>query len=344
MDAPLVSIVIPVHNGANYLRAAIDSALAQENGAFETLVVNDGSDDHGATEAIALSYGDKIRYFAKPNGGVASALNFGLWNMRGDLFSWLSHDDVYLPGKCAAQRKFWIDGADPRAVVYSDFDLIDADGRRAPGRPCPVLRDADALLSIWGGEARLNGCAVLIPKDLLAGAGGFDETLPTTQDYDLWMRLAPTVRFRKFPEVVLLSRHHPAQGSRIAARAHRLECAALYARHVPSLLEYVRAADGGFRQAATLLAGGVAQRAGDFGLSCMGGLFRAFQRDLTPAERRLLFSRLIPQLPRTALRLLWWNLPARLRDALRPTAYAVIGATRKAAFRLAASRALLKLK
>src|SRR5256885_962105 len=94
---PLVSIVIPVYNGSNFLRQAIDSALAQTYQNREIIIVNDGSRDDGKTEAAALSYGDKIRYAAKPNGGCGSALNHGIGLMRGDYFSWLSHDDVYYP-------------------------------------------------------------------------------------------------------------------------------------------------------------------------------------------------------------------------------------------------------
>ena len=90
---PLVSIVIPVYNGSNYMREAIDSALNQSYDNIEVIVVNDGSTDNGATEAIALEYGDRIRYIAKENGGVATALNEGIKAMKGDYFSWLSHDD-----------------------------------------------------------------------------------------------------------------------------------------------------------------------------------------------------------------------------------------------------------
>ena len=94
---PLVSIVIPVYNGADYLSECIDSALAQTYSNIEILVINDGSVDDGATEAVAQSYGDRIRYFRKENGGVSSALNLGIQHMRGDYFSWLSHDDRYEP-------------------------------------------------------------------------------------------------------------------------------------------------------------------------------------------------------------------------------------------------------
>ena len=90
---------MPVYNGANYVREAIDSALAQTYDNIEIIVVNDGSSDGGRTEEICLAYGDKIRYFSKPNGGVASALNLAVREMTGEYFSWLSHDDLYYPQK-----------------------------------------------------------------------------------------------------------------------------------------------------------------------------------------------------------------------------------------------------
>ena len=79
---PKVSIVIPVFNGANYLTSAIESALEQTYEDKEIIVVDDGSVDDDATKEIAKSYGDKIRYYLKENGGTSSALNFGIKNMK----------------------------------------------------------------------------------------------------------------------------------------------------------------------------------------------------------------------------------------------------------------------
>ena len=88
ISSPLVSIVIPVYNGSNYLKEAIDSALAQTYKNIEVLVINDGSNDDDLTNEIAFSFGDKIKYYKKENGGVSSALNYGISKMKGDYFSY----------------------------------------------------------------------------------------------------------------------------------------------------------------------------------------------------------------------------------------------------------------
>src|SRR5262245_18482633 len=91
-DLPLVSIVIPVYNGANFVADAIESALQQTYSRTEIIVINDGSTDDGATAQVAQIYGSRIRYYEKANGGCGSALNYGIERMRGEYFSWLSHD------------------------------------------------------------------------------------------------------------------------------------------------------------------------------------------------------------------------------------------------------------
>src|ERR1051326_243987 len=101
MSNPTVSVVMPVYNGENYLRSAIESVLSQTFQDFEIIVIDDGSKD--STPAIAQSYGDRVRYVRQENAGVAAAVNHGIAVARGRYFAWLSHDDFYAPEKLAAQ-------------------------------------------------------------------------------------------------------------------------------------------------------------------------------------------------------------------------------------------------
>ena len=84
---------------------------------IEVLVINDGSTDGGLTRDIALSFGNCIRYIEKPNGGVSTALNFGITEMRGDYFSWLSHDDIYLPYHIESQVETLIKTPEADSVI-----------------------------------------------------------------------------------------------------------------------------------------------------------------------------------------------------------------------------------
>ncbi len=119
--SPLVTIVIPVYNGGDYLNESIQSALSQTYKNIEVIVVNDGSTDSGVTRNIALSYGDKISYYEKENGGVSSALNLGIKKMNGQYFSWLSHDDLYSSEKIEKQLTYALNSHDKSdVIVYSD--------------------------------------------------------------------------------------------------------------------------------------------------------------------------------------------------------------------------------
>lgn len=222
---PKVSIVIPVYNGSNYLREAIESALAQTYGNCEVLVVNDGSSDNGATRDIALSYGERIRYFEKENGGVSTALNMGIYEMHGEYFSWLSHDDLYHPHKIAVQIDSLRSFSDT-VVLYSDYEFIDQSGGGLGVNRVEIIPPERMRLALIV-SAPVNGCTVLIPKICFDRVGVFDERLLANQDYDFWFRLAKEFRFIHIPEVLIKSRLHPDQGSHAVA-GHYRECAELH--------------------------------------------------------------------------------------------------------------------
>ena len=212
---PLVSIIIPVYNGSNYLREAIDSALAQTYQNIEILVINDGSNDDGATEAIAQSYGNKIRYFSKLNGGVSTALNLGIKNMKGQYFSWLSHDDLYYPNKIERQMNL-VNSlqqiADDNYIIASNVEILFENGLK--NRP-QIHKNTFKHIGIFlatSARVGLNGCSLLIPKAVL-DHNQFDARKKFTQDYDLWFRLRHQCKFYLVPECLVISRRHNQQDS-----------------------------------------------------------------------------------------------------------------------------------
>lgn len=193
---PLVSIVIPVYNGANYMKEAIDSAINQTYKNIEVLVINDGSDDNGETEKIALSYGDKIRYFYKENGGVSSALNLGIREMKGEYFSWLSHDDVYFDTKIENQVNALLTAGDDNVIAYcktvfinKKSVLINKEWHKNSLKPNQLNDYKDSLLSILK-DGVFSGCALLIPKRIFIDNNlFFDENMRYAQDVCMWYQI-----------------------------------------------------------------------------------------------------------------------------------------------------------
>ncbi|WP_285295197.1 glycosyltransferase [Aureimonas altamirensis] len=213
-DEPLVSIIIPVFNGADYLSDAIDSALAQTYSNVEIIIVNDGSDDNGMTEEVIRAYGDQVRSIHKENGGVASALNAGISAMRGTYFSWLSHDDIYLPRKVERQLAIALAYTEP-TVVYGNFQTIDASGHVLETHDVCRSNENASEDSLWLVlEVKLCGCAMLVPSVCIQGDKPFDERLPTTQDYVLWFELAREYKFVPCGESLVQMRLHSGQGSK----------------------------------------------------------------------------------------------------------------------------------
>jgi len=215
---PLVSIVIPVYNGSDYLKHAIDSALAQKYENCEVLVINDGSTDEGKTESIALAYGDKIRYFSKENGGVATALNFGVEKMQGEYFSWLSHDDVYLPNKISGQIKILAGLKDKQTVLFGGFQVIDENGEYQfeldpiGDKQYTQEQMSTPLFALF--RVVVHGCSLLLHKNHFGRIGLFDKTLPTTQDYEFFFRLMRNQNVYFHSDLFLQVRRHKNQGIR----------------------------------------------------------------------------------------------------------------------------------
>lgn len=209
---PKVSIIIPVYNGSDYLSLAIDSALAQSYENIEVIVVNDGSSDNGATDKIAKSYGDRIRYYKKENGGVSTALNLAIDKMKGDYFSWLSHDDLYLKDKVKNQVDFLNTLPNEDSVIYADFELVNETGDLI--ERCILDHDLLERVPIYSLlRGMINGITMLVPSKVFKTHGKFDESLRCAQDYDMWFRLLGSYSFVHQQEVLTQTRIHSLQGT-----------------------------------------------------------------------------------------------------------------------------------
>lgn len=230
---PLVSIVIPVYNGSNFLREAIDSALAQTYENLEILVINDGSNDNGATEKIALSYGNKIRYFSKENGGTSTALNLGIANMRGEYFSWLSHDDLYYPQKIsrAVEELSKLENKD--TIIISDLDGMNEDYTKTfptalyqQHRDEYPSRNSSYLYPVVYNKT--HGCTHLFSKRVFEKVGLFDVESLIAHDFEFYYRA-----FAEFPhlyinEVLVTARESSTRQGRRSHTRGNIEYSLLY--------------------------------------------------------------------------------------------------------------------
>jgi len=213
---------------------AIESALAQTYSNVEVLVINDGSTDN--TGEIAKSYGDKIRYFSKENGGVASALNLGIKEMHGEYFSWLSHDDLYTPDK--VEKNIEALKNDRYRIVYSDFSHIDKDGNFIgiiSAKNLHPTADYEYWLFpiIFG---LIHGCSLLLHRKHFQEHGVFDEHLKCTQDFDLWFRMFRNQKLIYLDEVLVKGRQHEGQTS-VTSEKNTKESDILWVKMLTALTE-----------------------------------------------------------------------------------------------------------
>lgn len=195
MSDPKVSIIIPVYNGSNYISFAIESAMSQTYQNIEIIVVNDGSTDNGETERVVLSYGNRVRYFYKDNGGVSSALNYGITKMTGEYFSWLSHDDMY--EECKIQdsvdllRKYNL--LNEKCIAFTGGYFIDSHNKSIKNFRVKFQKEriysGVEVVNYMTKNGAINGCCMLIPKFAFENVAMFNEELRYSQDSLMWYQL-----------------------------------------------------------------------------------------------------------------------------------------------------------
>ena len=199
VEAPDISVVVPVHNGERYLAECIQSVLDQHHAALELLVIDNGSTDGTADVARAFS---AIRYFHLPDKGLSRALNHGLEHCRGAFLAFLDADDLWPPNRLALQLEAFARNPDVELVFGHVEQFIS-----------PELEEsAKAKLSIR--DARLPGRyrgTMLIRTGSFWRVGPFEPSMDFAEFIDWYMRAAERkIREVMLPEVLTLRRIHGA--------------------------------------------------------------------------------------------------------------------------------------
>lgn len=196
MYKPLVSIIIPVYNGADYVAEAIESAINQTYKNIEIIVIDDGSTDNGKTDEVIQKYESKIKYIKKENGGVSSALNLGIKEMKGDYFSWLSHDDKYELDKIEKQINLLNKYDNQKNLIaLCGTQQIDKNSKNISTRIRKKILKGNQIISYKEvlqsllNKGSFNGCALLIHKSIFEECENFDENLRFCQDIYLWIKI-----------------------------------------------------------------------------------------------------------------------------------------------------------
>jgi glycosyltransferase involved in cell wall biosynthesis len=223
-QAGLVSIIMPVYNGEQYLRQAIDSALAQSYPDWELVVVDDGSMD--GTAAIVQSYRDpRVRYAYQENRGQAAALNRGLELARGEFVTTLDSDDWLPPG--SLQNRLDCMNAHPDfGVVYGDGVYCNAAGEAVmtftehmPSGSQGDVYDILIVSPFYG-----TGAAVLVRRQVIEQFRiYYDDAIVWCQDWDFYIRLAEKTHFGFAPSNAIFYRLHNAGMTLTMPTGRRLE-------------------------------------------------------------------------------------------------------------------------
>jgi glycosyltransferase involved in cell wall biosynthesis len=180
---PRVSVVIPVYDLRRFLPEAIESALAQTV-PVEVIVVDDGSTDGSGD--VASAYGPHVTVVRQDNRGLSAARNAGIAHAHGDLLQFLDADDRLLPEK--AETALAVFDADAAAgIVYSGCRFIDEENGDLPQHGWS--RDEGAVLPQLVLGNLINPVAAIVRRELVERAGGFDESLTSLEDWDLWLRI-----------------------------------------------------------------------------------------------------------------------------------------------------------
>lgn len=233
-----ISVIIPAFNSANCIQAALRSVAQQTLKPNQVIVVDDGSSDD--TYSLALSMHDhmtgiQLVVIKQPNLGAGAARNRAMSKATSSWLAFLDADDVWLPNKLEHSMEVIQTGTFD--LVAHDYIAIHNDNETTINCASLFQQYADPFIGLYR-KGFIATSSVVVRKELVFQAGGFDETLKTAQDFDLWLKILarPHVQFNIFDEALM--RYAIVEGSITRFTQRRLACSlVILNRHGPALLK-----------------------------------------------------------------------------------------------------------
>ena len=230
-DAPTVSVVIPSYNCERFIAETLESVVGQSYGDLEVIVVDDGSTD--GTPEVVRRFAPRVRLVQQESAGVCAARNRGIAEARGRYVALLDHDDYWFPDKLGAQVDV-LESHPEVGVVFTAFLRWEADTQGVFPSPMtfdrkPYGEGPEAEYSGWIYHLFLLDCWMLTSTamfraEVFRRCGVFDLSLPYSEDWDLWLRIAREYPFVKLRQPGTLYRQHASQGNRkVRVRDFRTE-------------------------------------------------------------------------------------------------------------------------
>ncbi|MCO6452457.1 MAG: glycosyltransferase family 2 protein [Caldilineales bacterium] len=197
-SSPLISVIIPAYNVEEYLAAAIESVLQQNDASLQIVIIDDGSTDD--TGRVAQSFGQQVTYFQQENSGIGAARNAGLQNARGDFVAFLDADDLWPQGRLERLLKE-LESEPMLDMVFGQMehffspDLSEADRERLH---CPSER-----------IAAMHAGGFLAKRTAVERVGPFITDKRIGEFIDWYMRAQEAgLRMKTIPDLVLRRRIH----------------------------------------------------------------------------------------------------------------------------------------
>jgi glycosyltransferase involved in cell wall biosynthesis len=199
---PLVTIITPAYNRADYLKETIESVLQQDYPNVEYLVLDDGSKDN--TVELLKEYDGRIYWESHSNMGEILTVNKAYGMAKGEYIAVINSDDPLLPGAISAVVDAFLKNPDA-LVVYPDWQYIDGDGKSVMDVKTPEYN----YLEMLGTHKCMPGPGTFVSRNALTLAGLRDPQVKYISDFDLWLRMGLYGPFKRLPKVLASYRVHP---------------------------------------------------------------------------------------------------------------------------------------